>query len=90
MVVALADELLHLCERVLPAARHMLCDIGDLSPDDKTVLIAEVIEFLRVLVMGKAQRVGAELADDFHIRCVILIGKSVALALEVLMAAHAA
>ena len=64
-------------------------DVGDLGPDHNAVFIAEVIELLRVLIVGQAQGVGAQLPDDGHVRLVILNREGVALALQVLMAAHA-
>ena len=64
-------------------------DVGDLGPDHNAVFIAEVIELLRVLIVCQAQGVGAQLPDDGHVRLVILNREGVALALQVLMAAHA-
>ena len=90
VVIALSDELPHLAERVLPAILHVHGDVRDLRPDHNAVFIAEIVELLRVLVVGQAQRVRAELPDDGHVRRVILIAQGVALALEILVPAHAA
>ena len=67
----------------------MLRDVGDLGPDDHAVLVAQVIEVLRVLVVGQADGVGADLADQVHILLVHLFGQRVADAAAVLMAGHA-
>ena len=90
VVIALGNEFAHLVERVLPGVCHMHGDIGDLRPDHDAVFIAEIVEFLRVLIVGKAQGVRAKLADDGHVRRVIFIAEGVALALEILVAAYAA
>ena len=89
MVVALGDQLPHLREGVLPAVFHVQGDIGDLRPDHDAVFIAQIIEFLGMLIVGQAQGVGAQFPDDGHIRRVIGPGQGVALALQILMAADA-
>ena len=90
MVVTLGDELTHLVQRVLPPVVHVHGDVGDLRPDHNAVLVAEIIKVLRVLVVGQAQGVGAQFADDVHVSLVVVIGEGVALALEILVTAHAA
>ena len=89
VVIALGDELPHLVQGVLPSVVHVHGDVGDLGPDHDAVFVAEVIELLGVLVVGQTQGVGSQLPDDSHIGLVVLIGEGVALALQVLVAAHA-
>ena len=89
MVIALGDELAHLIERILPPVFHVHRDIRDLRPDDDAVLVAEVVEFLRVLIVGKTQGVRPQFPNDSHIGGMIFIGQRVALALYVLMTAYA-
>ena len=89
VVVALGDELPHGGEGVLPPVRHVHGDVGDLRPDHDAVLVAQVVEGLGVLVVCKTHGVGADLPDHGHVCNVVLIGEGVALALPVLVAAHA-
>ena len=89
VVVVLLDQLLHLADGVGAPARHMLADIGDLRPDDHTRLVAQVVEVLVMLVVGKAHGVGAQLLDELHILVVHFPGDGVAQTLAVLMAGNA-
>ena len=89
MIVTLGDQLPHLGQRVFPAILHVLSDIGDLCPHHNAVLVAQIIEFLSVLVMRQPQSVGTQLPDDGHIRRMILPGQRVALSLPVLVTADA-
>ena len=90
MVVALSDQFFHLGERVFPAVCHMHGDIRNLRPDNDAVFIAQIIELLCVLVMGKAQCIGAKLPDDLHIFRMFFIRERISASLMVLVAAHAA
>ena len=90
VVVALNQQLLHLADRVLASVRHMLGNIGDLCPYDHTVLVAEVIEILIVLIVCETNSVGADLADHSHIGIVMLSGNGVTDTLPVLVTAYAA
>ena len=90
MVIALGNELAHLLKRVRAAVCHVHRDVGDLRPDHETVLVAEIVEFLRVLIVRKSERVGADLADDRHVGPVVFEGKRIALAFQVLVARDAA
>ena len=49
----------------------MHSDIGNLRPDHQTVLVAEVVELLRVLVVRQPKRCSTDLFDDFHIKPVL-------------------
>ena len=90
MVVVLDDEFLHLRNSVLSAGGHMLGDVGNLRPDDKSALIAQVIEILVVLIMGKANGGCAHLADKVDVLLVMLREKGVTKTPAVLMARYAA
>ena len=72
MVVILNDQLRHLADGIVPSSGHMVGDIGDLSPDDHTPLITEVIEVLIVLVVGQPDGGCANLADQVHVLPVVL------------------
>ena len=65
-------------------------DVGDLGPDDKTLFVAQVIECLRVLVVGKADGVGAHLQNQRHIFFHHLFGDGYTRTLAVLMAGDTA
>ena len=67
----------------------MLGNIGDLRPNDHTVLVAQIVKILVVLIMGKANGVCADLPDQVHIFFVHFPGDGVTQALSVLMAANA-
>ena len=90
VVVVLGDEFLHLRDRVLATVRHVLGDVGDLGPDHHAGLVAEVVEDLAVLIVGKANGVGANLLDEFHVLAVHLGREGIANALAVLVARDAA
>lgn len=56
------------------AIGHMLGDIRNFCPDDYAVFIAQIIEFLRLLVVRKAHRVGTNLSNKGHVLSVVLEG----------------
>ena len=90
VVVVLHDEFFHLGQRVGAPVVHVHRDVGDFRPDDKTLFVAQVIECLRVLVVGKADGVGAHLQNQRHIFFHHLAGDGNARALAVLMAGDTA
>ena len=90
VVIVLHDEFFHLGQRVGAAIVHVHCDVGDFRPDDKTLFIAQVIERLCVLVVGKADGVGAHLQNQRHILFHHFAGDGNARALAVLMAGNTA
>ena len=90
MVVVLHDEFFHLGQRVGAAIVHVHRDVGNFRPDDKTLFIAQVVERLRVLVVGKTDGVGAHFQNQRHILFHHLFGNGYARALAVLMAGDAA
>ena len=85
VIVILHHQLLHLRQGVGTAICHVHGDVGNLRPDHHTVFIAEVVEFLSVLIVGKPQRVAAQLPDDLHILFMMLDGQGITHALAVLM-----
>ena len=89
MVITLCDEFPHLRQSILPAVRHVHGNVRNLSPDDDTVLVTEVIELLCMLVVGEPQGIRTDLPDDLHIRLMIFIRQGIALPLQVLMAGDA-
>ena len=64
----------------------MLGDIGYLSPEDQTLLIAQIVEILSVLIVGETDGGRADLADKLDILLMMLGEKSVSYAETVLMA----
>ena len=88
VVVVLHDEFFHLGQRVGAPVVHVHRDVGDFRPDDKTLFVAQVIECLRVLVVGKADGVGAYFKDQRHILLHHLFGDGHTRALAVLMAGN--
>ena len=90
MVVVLHDEFFHLGQRVGAAIVHVHRDVGNFRPDDKTLFIAQVVECLRVLVVGKTDGVGAHFQNQRHILFHHLFGNGYARTLAVLMAGNAA
>ena len=90
MVVILDDQLLHLVDGVLAAAGHMLGNIGNFRPDDLTVLVAQIVEILIMLIVGQTDGSSAHLTDVLNIFLMMLGQQSVADAPAVLMAADTA
>ena len=90
VIAVLADQLRHLADGVGLAPGHMTGDIRDFCPDDHTSLVAQVIKGLAVLVMGQANGVGAQFADQIHILRVLLGGEGVADPRPILVAGYAA
>ena len=90
VVVVLHNEFFHLGQRVGAAIVHVHRDVGNLRPDDKTLFIAQVVERLRVLVVGKADGVGAHFQNQRHILFHHLFGNGYARTLAVLMAGNTA
>ena len=76
-------------QRFFPAVFHIHGDIGNFRPDDDAVLVAQIIKFLRMLVMGKAQRIRPQLPDNLHILSVMFHRQRIADTFPVLMAADA-
>ena len=85
MVVILLNELLHLADGVLSAIWHMLADVGDFRPDHHTVLVAQIIEVLVVLIVGKTHGIGTQFGNQRHILFVHLLCNGIAKPLPILM-----
>ena len=62
---------------------------GDLGPGHKAGAIAQVVDLLRVLVVGKPYRVGPQILQDGEVFLHLRRGRGAALALTVVMACHA-
>lgn len=90
MVIILRDELAELREDVLVPFFELHRDIGNFRPDDDARLVAEGIEVVVVLIVGKTHGVGAQLADEGKVLFVLSARDSVAHVLTVLMAGDAA
>ena len=68
----------------------MLGDIGDLSPDHETLLVAEIVEILIVLIVSETDGGSSHLHNEVDILCVMLGEKGVTHAKTVLMAGYTA
>ena len=68
MVIVLCNELLHLRNGILATAGQMLGDVGDLSPDNETLLVAQIIEILIVLIVSKSDSSRAYRTCDVRLR----------------------
>ena len=90
MIVILDYQVGHLVEGVLAAVLHVFGDVGNFSPDDQAVLVAQVVEVLGVLIVCQAHGVGAHLAQKRHVLLVLSIGQRVAQTLAVLVAGRTA
>ena len=90
VVRGLRDELPHLVQRILDALLHEFCDERNLRPHQNAVLVAEIIKCLRLLIMRKPQRVGANVPDDGHVLLHHRRGNRIADAKPVLMAGYSA
>ena len=67
MIAALGNQFPHLGQRVLATVGHMLGDVRNLHPHDHSLLVAQIIESLRVLIMGQANGIGPHFQHDVHI-----------------------
>ena len=85
MVVVLRNQLFHLSQRIGVGFGHMLGDIRNFCPRHKTVFVAEVVEILRVLVMGQTHGVRTHVAQNLHIFLVLGGGQRIAEACAVLV-----
>ncbi len=90
MIIILNNELSDLKKCIFPAFWHMRGNIRDLRPHDHTVLIAQIIKMLMMLVMRQPDRIRANFTDQFHILLHMAIGYRVSKSLPVLMPGHAA
>ena len=91
VVVVLGDQLGHLadCVVVRGLAGVELADERDLGPDDHARLVGQLIEIRVVLVVGQADRVGANLLDQGHVLLMLLAGDGPAHVKAVLVAGDA-
>ena len=91
MVVVLGNQLGHLGDGVVVGflGGDELADEGDLRPQGKAGVVAQVIEILVMLIVGQTDGVGADLLDEGDILLVVRLGERPALVLTVLMAGNA-
>ena len=88
MVVALHHQFLHLGQGIGPAIPHVHGDVGELRPHHQALLVAQVVKFLGVLVVGQPDGVGPHLQDEAHVLLVLLQGEGIAQPLPVLVPGH--
>ena len=65
----------------------MLGDVGYLRPHQNAVFVAQVIEFLGMLIVGQTDGVGADFPDECHILPMLLDAQCIAQSLPVLVTA---
>ena len=85
MVVLLTDKLPHLLNGVVIPMVEMLRDIRDLRPHDNPVLIAEIVEIVVLLIMGKTNGIGSDFLDKSYVLFLILFGKGIPFSSSVLV-----
>ena len=90
VVVCLGDQFLHLRDGVLDAVGHMAGGIGDLRPDQEAIPVTDIIIFIRVLVMGQTNGIGANFFHYIGVFDHILIGDGVSFPKAILMAGSTA
>ena len=90
VVVVLDDQFFHLGQRVGAPIVHVHRDVGNFRPNYDTLFVAQVVERLRVLVVGKTDGVGTHFQNQRHILFHHLFGDGNARALAVLMTGDAA
>ena len=90
VVVVLSYKLGHLADSICATGRHMAGDVGNLCPDNHTVLVTEIVEVLVVLVVSKTDGGAAYLIDKLHILLVMLGKKCVTEAKSVLVTGYTA
>ena len=87
VVVVLLHQLFGLADGILPTVGHMLADIGNLCPHHHAVAVAQVIEVLVVLIVGKPHGIAAHFRNQCHILVMHLAGNGIAQTLAVLVTA---
>ena len=68
----------------------MARDVGDLCPNNKTALIAKIVEELIMLIVSKTDGSSTYLADEIDILCVMLGKQGISNAPSVLMTGNTA
>ena len=86
MVVILCNQLLHLLDRVLPAGIHMDRDIWDLRPRDDSLLIAQIIKILVVLIVCQTYGICPHGENQLHVLLMHFARERISYAKPVLMA----
>ena len=88
MVEALTDQLTHLLVRIVPFLTRHTVHERYLCPDDQPQRVAARIDIVRLLIMRKAYRCGADIHDGSQIEVMLLVSQRTSKPPPVLMARH--
>ena len=66
----------------------LTADIGNLCPDNKTVLVAGIVEIFAVLIMSKPYCICPKFSNQGSVLAVLLSGQCISLPQPVLMAGN--
>ena len=89
MIIILNNQFLHLRKGVGPPVCHVHGDIRDLGPNNDAVFIAQIVELLSMLIVGKTQGVSPQLPDNCYVCLMLLKAQRITGTLPVLMTAAA-
>jgi hypothetical protein len=90
VVIVLSNKLGHLADGVSATGGHVLRDVRNFRPNNHTVLVAEIVEVLVVLIVSKTNGGTTYLVDIFHILLVVLGKKCVTKTESVLVTGYTA
>ena len=90
MVIVLGNQLGHLGDGIIVSflGGDKLRNEGNLSPQNETGLVAQIVEILIMLIVGQTDGIGAHLFDQRHILLMISLGDGPALVQTVLVTGH--
>ena len=88
MVEALAYQLTHLLVRIVPLLARHAVDERNLRPDDQPQRVTTGINIVRLLIMRKAYRCGADIHDGSQIEVMLPVSQRTSKSPPVLMARH--
>ena len=89
VIIVLRNQFGHLGNGVFPAGGHVVGDVGNFCPDHQALLVAQVIEILIMLIVGKPDGGAANFANQFDIFFMIFLAQRIALAPAVLVSGNA-
>ena len=89
MVVILCDQFAQLADGVVFTERQMLADVRNLGPDNKSCLVAKIVEILCMLIVGEPYGIRAALQNQPDVFFMHFPGQRVTVPSAVLMPADA-
>ena len=88
MMIILNDQLFHLGYRVVSSIDQMLGNIWNFCPYDHSILIAQIIEILVMLIMCQSDTVCPDFPDQLHILIMMFFCDGISQFFPVLMAGN--